>query len=87
VLGWLVQDKQVAPHIPVWDRSECSDGTFSHSDFTFDAERNHYVCPAGKRLMPAAPNRRKSPYRYSASQLDCRGCALKPQCCPHLLSG
>ena len=57
MLGWLVEDKRIAPHIPVWDRSERSDGTFSHSDFTFDAERNHYVCPAGKLLKPAAPNR------------------------------
>jgi transposase len=85
MLGWLVEDKSIAPHIPVWDRSERSDGTFSHSDFTFDAERNHYVCPAGKLLKPAAPNRLKNPYRYRASQLDCRDCALKPQCCPNML--
>ena len=55
MLGWLVQDKQIAPHIPVWDRSERSDGTFSRSDFSFDAEHNRYVCPAGKFLKPAAP--------------------------------
>ena len=64
---------------------ERSGGTFSHSDFSFNAEHNHYVCPAGKLLKPAAPNRLKNPYRYRASQLDCRSCALKPQCCPNLL--
>ena len=85
MLGWLVEHKKIAPHIPVWDRSERSDGTFSHSDFTFNAEHNHYVCPAGKLLKPAAPNRLKNPYRYRASQLDCRSCALKPQCCPNML--
>jgi transposase len=85
MLGWLVEDKSIAPHIPVWDRSERSDGTFSHSDFSFNAEHNHYVCPAGKLLKPAAPNRLKNPYRYRASQLDCRDCALKPQCCPNML--
>ena len=70
MLGWLVQDKQIAPHIPVWDRSERSDGTFSHSDFTFDAEHNHYVCPAGKLLNPAAPN--KDPFTIApASSTAC----------------
>ena len=85
MLGWLVGAKNIAPHIPVWDRSERSDGTFGRSNFTFDAERNHYVCPAGKLLKPAAPNRLKNPYRYRASQLDCHDCALKPQCCPNML--
>jgi transposase len=85
ILGWLVEHKKIAPHIPVWDKSERSDGTFGRSDFTFDAQHNHYVCPAGKLLKPAAPNRLKNPYRYRASQLDCRSCALKPQCCPNML--
>ena len=30
------------------DKSERTDGTFSRSEFTFDTERNLYVCPAGK---------------------------------------
>lgn len=37
MLGWLVDEKRIAPHIPVWDKSERDDGTFSRSDFTFDA--------------------------------------------------
>src|SRR6266498_5498949 len=48
MLGWLVDEKQIAPHIPVWDRSEPKDGTFGRSDFTFDTENNRYTCPAGK---------------------------------------
>jgi transposase len=47
ILGWLVQEKQIAPHVPVWDKSERDDGTFGRSDFTFDATNNHYQCPAG----------------------------------------
>src|ERR1700756_5652975 len=46
-LGWLV-GTGIAPQIPVWDKSTREDGTFSRSDFTFDRERNVYVCPAGK---------------------------------------
>jgi transposase len=50
MLAWLVKDKAIAPHIPVFDRSQRQDGTLSRADFTFDAERNVYVCPQGKLL-------------------------------------
>lgn len=46
-LGWLVKEKAVTPHIPVWDKSEREDGTFSRADFAFDKRRNVYICPAG----------------------------------------
>ena len=49
-LNWLVKDKDIAPHIPVIDKSKREDGTFSREDFTFDKERNVYTCPAGKTL-------------------------------------
>src|SRR5438094_6854077 len=35
-LNWLVNDKEIAPHIPVIDNSKREDGTFSRDDFTFD---------------------------------------------------
>jgi len=47
-LNWLVKDKKIAPHVPVIDKSNRDDGTFSREDFTFDKERNVYICPAGK---------------------------------------
>ena len=43
---WLVKDKAIAPHIPVIDKSKREDGTFSREDFTFDKDRNVYICPA-----------------------------------------
>ena len=49
-LNWLVKDKDIAPHIPVIDKSKRDDGTFGRDDFTFDKERNVYICPAGKIL-------------------------------------
>ena len=49
-LNWLVKDKNIAPHIPVIDKSKRDDGTFSREDFTFDKERNVYICPAGKKF-------------------------------------
>jgi len=33
MLGWLVEEKQIAPHIPVWDRTQRDDATLSSGDF------------------------------------------------------
>jgi transposase len=85
MLGWLVDEKQIEPHVPVWDKSERNDGTFSRSDFTFDAEANRYTCPAGKALNPTWRMKKKNPFMYRASQLDCQVCPLKTKCCPNML--
>jgi hypothetical protein len=50
-LAWLVKAKDIAPRIPVFDKSNRTDGTFSRADFAFDAERDRYTCPAGKELV------------------------------------
>jgi transposase len=84
ILGWLVDEKHIEPHVPVWDKSERKDGTFSRFDFTFDAENNRYICLAGKFLKSAWRSKQKNPYRYRASQLDCQACPLKAQCCPNM---
>jgi hypothetical protein len=50
MLNWLVEEKSVAPHIPVTDKSKRQDGTFSRSDFRYDPTNDVYHCPAGKAL-------------------------------------
>src|SRR5947208_433571 len=35
MLNWLVEEKGIAPHIPVFDKSKRDDGTFSRSDFPY----------------------------------------------------
>lgn len=84
MLGWLVEEKAIAPHIPVWDKSEHNDGIFGRSSFTFDEANNRYICPAGKDLKPAWRSKKKNPYRYRASLSDCQNCTLKAQCCPNV---
>jgi transposase len=81
-LGWLVKEKQITPHIPVWDKSERCDGTFSRSDFAFDKARDVYTCPAGKRLTTTGSISTDHAIRYNAALGDCRTCALKARCCP-----
>ena len=82
LLKWLV-DRQIGPHIPVWDKSARSDGTFSRADFVFDHERNIYICPNGKLLHTTGTVIDGGTLRYRASKHDCDLCALKMQCCPH----
>ena len=91
MLHWLVHEQGITPHIPVFDKSQRSDGTFSRDDFAYDQKRNCYICPAGKELrqrqkiyrMPYPLVDRNGMMRYRASKLDCQVCSLKPQCCPN----
>jgi hypothetical protein len=50
MVGWLVDERGIEPHVKLMDKSERADGTLSRSDFVFDAENNLYVCPNGKEL-------------------------------------
>jgi hypothetical protein len=54
-LGWLVKEKKIIPHIPVWEMSDWQDGIFSRSDFCWDRKRGAYICPNGNCLRPVAP--------------------------------
>ena len=84
-LNWLLKDKKIAPHIPVIDKSNREDGTFSREHFTFDKERNVYTCPAGKLLTTTGKlvNDGET-LLYRASMIDCRQCPLKERCCPNM---
>jgi hypothetical protein len=45
---WLVEEKGIAPHIPVFDKSKRDDGTLSRSDFRYDPTSDVYHCPAAR---------------------------------------
>src|SRR5476651_459214 len=38
MLNWLVEERGIAPHIPVFDKSKRDDGTFSRGDFRYDCQ-------------------------------------------------
>jgi hypothetical protein len=40
MLGWMVKDKGIAPHVPVWDRTGRKDGTLSSREFAWDEQAN-----------------------------------------------
>ena len=64
MLNWLVEEKQIAPHIPVFDKSRRDDGTFSRSDFRYDPTSDVYhkldcdVCPLKPQCCPKEPSRK-----------------------------
>jgi transposase len=81
-LGWLVKDKKITPHIPVRDKSDRDDGTFSRSDFRWDKRRGYYICPKGKVLRTSGTIHGGRTLLYRASKLDCDVCPFKANCCP-----
>jgi transposase len=84
MLDWLVEERGIEPHIPVFDKSHRSDGTFRRSDFTYDHEGDVYVCPGGKRLTTTGTLVNDgNTLIYRASKHDCAACSLKAQCCPN----
>jgi hypothetical protein len=60
-----------------------NDGTLSRADFTFDTERDVYVCPQDKFLTTTGRVHLERTLLYRASKLDCHPCPLKPRCCPN----
>jgi hypothetical protein len=79
MLNWLVEEKQIAPHIPVFDRSKREDGTLSREDFRYDRSTDTYTCPAGKRLTATGHIRGGDTIFYRSSVLDCATCQFKPK--------
>ncbi len=82
MLQWLVNERGIEPHIPVFDKSQRADDTFSRSDFTYDHEGDVYFCPGGKMLSCKGTIVNDNQLMYRASKYDCDTCALKPRCCP-----
>ena len=92
MLDWLVHERGIEPHIPVFDKSQRTDGTFSRDDFSLRPRQRHLPLPGRQRppaLSPTvhgAANRRRSKdnaIRYRASKHDCDACPFKPRCCPN----
>ncbi len=83
MLGWLVYERGIEPHVTVFDKSARQDGTFSRDDFTYDHAGDVYSCPGGKMLTTTGSLINDgATLRYRASKYDCEAGRLKPRCCP-----
>ena len=91
MLEWMVQDKGIEPHVPVWEKTERNDGTFAVTDFRWDEQANEYRCPRGEPLRsewrpfktPRSHVTQADTIIYRSSQRTCASCPLKPRCCPN----
>lgn len=91
MLGWLVYERGIEPHIPVFDKSQRTDGTLNRADFAFDHARDLYICPQGKELKqyrrkfvtPRDGVDAEGFMRYRSSKSDCDPCPTKQRCCPN----
>jgi len=84
MLNWLVEERGIEPHIPVFDKSQRSDGTFPRDNFTYEHEADAYLCPGGKKLTTTGTLVNDGDtLMYRASKYDCGTCSLKQRCCPN----
>jgi transposase len=90
MLNWLVNEKQIEPHVPVWDHTPRTDETLPSSDFKWDEQRNEYRCPQGYALrtdwrpfkIARSHITKEDSIIYRSRQSDCARCPMKSRCCP-----
>jgi transposase len=90
LLSWIVDEKHIEPHIPVWERYQRTDGSLSSDVFQWDEERDEYRCPQGHALRrewrvfvrPRSHVTKADTVIYRSRQADCRLCPMKSRCCP-----
>jgi transposase len=84
MLGWLLYEHGIEPHVTVFDKSARTDGTFSRADFTYDHAGDVYRCPGGKTLTTTGTLvNDEATILYRASKHDCQACSLRSRCCPN----
>jgi IS5 family transposase len=90
LLNWMVEEKRIEPHVPVWDKYQRTDGSISTDAFRWDEARDEYRCPQGHPLRsewrpftkPRTHITKADSVIYRSRQADCKTCPLKSQCCP-----
>ena len=91
MLAWMVEEKDLEPHVPVWDKTERKNDSFSSNGFHWNEEIEEYRCPAGKVLRSewrAFKNERSHVTKantiiFRSRQTDCVTCPMKAKCCPN----
>ena len=79
LVGWLM-GHGIEPHVPLLDRETQTKGMLTRADFSFDRERDVYVCPGGHDLKTTDHVISGGLTQYRAKPTSCGPCALKPGC-------
>lgn len=91
MLAWMVEEKDIEPHVPVWDKTERKNDSFSSNDFHWSEAAEEYLCPAGNPLRSewrALKNERSHVTKantiiFRSRQTDRANCPMKAKCCPN----
>jgi Transposase DDE domain len=74
-----IEHQHIYAYIPLPDPDHRTE-FFSAEHFRYEAERDVYICPAGKELHFAPWHSTERQLRYRAYARDCNHCPLKAQC-------
>jgi hypothetical protein len=91
MLAWMVEDRGIEPHVPVWEKHQRDDGTFASNEFQWNEQAEEYRCPQGHPLRrewrsfksPRTHITKADTIIYRSSQKDCASCPVKQLCCPN----
>ena len=89
-LGWMVDEKKIAPHVTLLETPGRPTKSFTQKDFTYDNAKGVFTCPNGKELRqfwrnyktPRSGITKDKKRLYRSRNTDCASCVLKEQCCP-----
>src|SRR6266566_5693741 len=74
-----LEREHIHAYVPIADLTQRTP-FFRQEDFQYDAQRDVYVCPAGKELHFCQRQTTERSRRYRARAKDCNHCPLKAQC-------
>jgi transposase len=74
-----LEDQHIRAYVPLPDNDHRTE-FFSADRFRYEAERDVYLCPAGKELHLDQPHSTERSLRYRARAKDCNHCPLKAEC-------
>jgi transposase len=79
MLHWL-QEREITPYMRVKENAQRKNDLYGIEKFTYEAEANRYLCPAGKTLTYVGVNALNRTHVYAATLKRCRDCPQKTQC-------
>lgn len=75
-------EQGIETYVPMQTPHQAGNGAYPLERFTYDAEKDHFVCPQGRTLTRHSDSRKAgSVYRvYYAGKAACRDCPVRAQC-------
>ncbi len=77
-----LESRGITPYIPTQKQVNATGG-FTIEKFTYDEEKDLFICPNNKELKFQSYDKKKQSNRYVSKKEDCSGCPLKQKCCPN----